>query len=199
MPFFGKSKETKEIEREVRYKQGLARVRGYIGKSRESQKRLWGLGKRSLQLGDRQQFQNIARAYLRVGGIINRWERYIVAAETVAVQRGQVKVTGEFVQSLNALSESMMAGARPQEVMAMQQGLEVALARAQNLDETLAVAMDAAGDTIFSSEGLSEEALGDIEQAMGAEAANEEGAEADSRIAEGLKRIEEQMKKELGR
>ena len=199
MPLFRKNKELKEIEREVKFKQGLSRVRSYIERSRESQKRLWNLGQRSLQLGDRQQFQNIARAYLRVGGMVNRWERYTVAAETVAVQRGQVKATGEFLQSMNALSQSMMAGAKPEEVMAMQRDLEVALARAQNLDETLATVMDAAGETIYSSEGLSEEALADVEKAMGAEAATEEGAEADSRIAQGLKAIEAQMNKELGR
>ena len=111
MPLFGKDKETKEIEREVKYRQGLSKVRAYVEKSRESQRRLWGLGKRALKLGDQQQFQNIARAYVRVGGIISRWEKYLVAVETVAVQRGQVKATGDFLKSMQALSESMMSGA----------------------------------------------------------------------------------------
>lgn len=198
MPLFGKSKEEKEIEREVRYKQGLARVRGYIEKSKETQKRLWTLGKRSLQLGDKRQFQNVARGYLRVGDIISRWERYIVAAETVAVQRGQVKATADFMQTMTALSESMMAGAQPKDVMQMQKQMETALAKAQSLDETLGVVMDATGDTVFSGEGLSEDALKDVEKTMTAEAVSEEGGEADARIKEGLQRIEAQMKKEMG-
>ncbi len=198
MPLFGKSKEAKEIEREVKFKQGLSRVRGFVDRSRASQRNLWGLGKRSLQLGDRKQFENIARAYLRMGETINRWERYMVSAETMAVQRGQVKATGDFLRSINALSESMLAGAKPEEIMKMQVELEKGLARAQTLDETLAVVMDASNESIFSSEGLSEESLKEVESAMSSEAARDEGAATDTRIDSGMKRIEELMKKELG-
>ena len=147
MPLFGKSKQEKEIEREVKFKQGLAKARGYINKSQESQRRLWALGKRSLELGDRRQFENITKAYLRTADVITRWERFIVTAETVAVQRGQVKATGDFISSMNALSDSMMAGASPEDVTKMQVGLETALTRAQTLDETLTAVMDATSDT----------------------------------------------------
>ena len=198
MPLFGKDKETKEIEREVKYRQGLSKVRAYVEKSRESQRRLWGLGKRALKLGDQQNFQNIARAYVRVGGIISRWEKYLVAVETVAVQRGQVKATGDFLKSMQALSESMMSGAKPQEITKMQVDLEKALVKAQTIDETLAAVMDASSDTIFSSEGLSDESLKEVQEAMSAEAAHDESSTVqDERIASGIKSIEEQMRKEM--
>ncbi len=196
--FGRKSKETKEIEREVKYKQGLARVRGFVDRSRASQRNLWGLGKKALQLGDRKQFENIAKAYLRMGDTINRWERYMVSAETLAVQRGQVRATGDFLKSINALSESMLAGVKTQDIVKMQVELEKGLARAQTLDETLAVVMDASNESIFSSEGLSEDSLKEVESAMSAEAARDEGAAADTRISDGMKRVEELMKKELG-
>lgn len=197
-PFGDKKKQFKEIEREVKFKQGISRVRGYVARSREAQKRLWELGKQALKLGDTRQFQNIAKAYLRTGEIISRWERYLVAIETVAVQRGQVKATGEFVKSVNALSESMMVGAKPEDVAKMQLELETALSRAQTIDETLAAVMDASSDTIFSSEGLSEESLKEVQEAMSAEAAHEEAATVqDERIASGIKSIEEQMRKEM--
>lgn len=198
MPLFGKSKEEKEIEREVKYKQGISRVRSYIERSRQTQKRLWDLGKRSLKLGDRRQFEQISRAYLRTGDIVNRWERYVVAAETIAVQRGQVKATQEFIGSVNALSESMMTGAKPQDITKMQVELEKALTKAQTIDETLAAVMDATSDTVFSAEGLSEESLKDVESAMLTEAAREESSTAqDERIKSGIKQIEEAMRKEM--
>jgi len=197
MPLFGKSKEEKELEREVKFRQGLSRVRNYIEKSKETRKRLWELGKRALQLGDEAQFRNIARAYLRLGDIINRWERYLVAAETVAVQRGHIKATREFIGSIEALSQLMMSGAKPEDLLRMQRDLEMALARARNLDEALSVVMDASSEAIFSAEGLSEDALREVEAAMRTEVGAEGTAELDERISRGLKQIEEEMRREI--
>lgn len=195
--FLERRRQSKEIQREVRFKQGLSKVRAYVQKCQQAQKRYWELGKRSLKLGDRQQFEHITRAYLRTGEMGNRWERYLVAMETVSIQRDQVKATGVFAQSMQALSESMMAGAKPEDIAKMQMELERALTKAETLDETLSAIMDATSDTIFSAEGLSEESLREVEAAMSGEAVHEEGAAVDDRIAQGLRRIEEEMKKEI--
>jgi len=196
--FFERRRQTKEIKGQVRFKQGLSKVRSYVQKCNQVQKRYWELGKRALKLGDRQQFENIARAYLRTGDMITRWERYLVAMETVSIQRDQVKSTGEFIESMKALSESMMVGARPEDITKMQVELERALSRAETLDETLAAVMDTTSDAIFSAEGLSEESLQQIEAAMKGEAEHEaREAAVDERIARGLQRVEEEMKKEL--
>jgi hypothetical protein len=194
--FLERRRQTKEIEREVKFKQGLARVRNYVQKCHDAQKKYWQLGKRALKLGDRQQFENVAKAYLRTGDMINRWERFLVAMETVSLQRDQVKVTGEFAKSMGALSTSMMAGATPQDITSMQMELERALAKAHTLDETLSAVMDVTSDTIFMSDGLSEESLQQVETAMKGEAAHEEGEALDDRISAGLRHIEEEMKKE---
>lgn len=191
-------RQKKEIEREVRFKQGLARVRSYVQKCNQAQKRYWELGTRALKLGDRRQFENIARAYLRTGDTMARWERYLVAMETVSIQRDQVKSTGEFAGSMKALSDSMMVGAKAEDITKMQIELERALTRARTLDETLAAVMDATSDTIFSAEGLSEDSLKEVETAMRGEVEHEVGeAAVDERIARGLQHIEEEMKKEL--
>jgi len=194
--FLERRRQTKEIEREVKFKQGLARVRNYVQKCHDAQRKYWQLGKRALKLGDRQQFENVAKAYLRTGDMINRWERFLVAMETVSLQRDQVKVTGEFAKSMGALSNSMMAGANPQDITNMQMELERALSKAHTLDETLAAVMDVTSDTIFLSEGLSEESLQQVEAAMKGEAEHEEGEALDERISAGLRRIEEEMRKE---
>ncbi len=197
MGFFDNRRQSKEIEREVKFKQGLAKVRNYVQKSKQAQKKYWQLGKRSLQLGDKQQFENIIKAYLRAGEMANRWERYLVAMETVSLQRDQVKVTGEFASSMNAMSASMMAGANPEDITKMQVELEHALTKAQTLDETLSAVMDVTSDTIFSGEGLSDEAMQQIEAAMSSEAAHDEGEALDDRIASGMRQIEEMMRKEM--
>lgn len=196
--FLERRRQEKEIQREVKFKQGLSKVRAYVEKCNQAQKRYWELGKRSLKLGDRKQFENITKAYLRTGEMANRWERYLVAMETVGLQRDQVKATGMFAQSMKALSDSIMAGARPEDITKMQMELERALAKAETLDETLSAIMDATNEAIFSGEGLSEESLKQVETAMSGEAVHEEGAAIpDERISQGLRRIEEEMKKEL--
>lgn len=195
---FEQRRQKKEIEREIKFKQGLSKVRSYVQQCNQSQKKYWELGKRSLKLGDRQQFDNIAKAYLRTIDMANRWERYLVAMETTSLQRDQVKATGAFAQSMKALSESMMAGANPDEVTKMQIELERALTKAQTLDQTLSAIMDTTSTTIFSGDGLSEDTLKEIETAMSGEAAQDEStAVKDDRISEGLRRIEEEMNKEL--
>lgn len=197
MPIFGKSQEAKEIERQVKFKQGMSRVRGFIDRCREAQRHQWDLGKRALRLGDRKLFTQIARGYLRTGEISNRWERYMVAAESVNIQRGHVRTTREFVSSMSALSESMMAGAKPEDIVKMQVELEKALAKAQTIDDTLAAVMDASSDSIFSAEGLSEADLKEVERAMTTEATHEEEATVqDQRIEDSIKRIEAEMRKE---
>jgi len=203
--FLERRRQDKELQREIKFKQGLSKVRAYAQKCQQAQKRYWELGKRSLKLGDRQQFENIVKAYLRTGEMANRWERYLVAMETVSIQRDQVKATGVFAQSMQALSDSMMAGAKPEDISKMQLSLERALTKAETLDETLSAIMDATSETIFSAEGLSKEALQEVEAAMGGEAIHETGAgvraaaddEVGERITQGLRRIEEEMKKEL--
>lgn len=194
--FFEKRRQTKEIEREVKFKQGLSRIRNYVQKCHDGEKRYWGLGKRALKLGDKQQFENIAKAYLRTGEMITRWEKFLVSMETVSLQRDQVKATGEFAKSMSALSTSMMAGADPKDITKVQMELERALTKAHTLDETLTAVMDATSDTIFLSEGLSEDSLQQVEAAMKGEAEHEEGEVLDDRIAAGLRRIEEEMRKE---
>jgi len=195
--FFERRRQTKEIQREVKFKQGLSRVRNYVQKCQQAQTKYWELGKRALSLGDQQQFENVARAYLRTGEAANRWQRYLLAMETVSIQRDQVKVTGDFAQSMSAVSASMMAGAKPEDITKVQMELESALTRAQTLDETLAAVMDASNETIFSSEGLSDSSLKEIESAMKNETDKEESGALDQRIAGGLKSIEEEMKKEI--
>lgn len=192
-----KREETKEVEREVQFRRGLARVRNYISKCQKSKKRYWKLGKRVLQLGDQQQFRQIARTYLWTTEQIDRWERYLLQLETVAARRDQVKATSEFMKSISALSQSMMAGASEEDVAKMQVELEKAIARSEMLEETMAMVMDASSETVFGSEELSEEAVDRIESAMTEAAEVEEGEAFNAKIEEGLRQIGEAMRKDL--
>ena len=192
-----KSKRTKEIEREIRFKQGVKKVQNYVKKCRASQQKFWEMGKRALSLGDRQQFENLAMAYLNTGEIANRWERYLVTMETVRIQRDQVKATGEFVKSINLMSSTMSSGINPKELTKMQKDLEMALMKAETLDEALSVVMDTTSESVFSTEGFADKSIKEVEAAMSGEVLHEERGAIDERIAQGLKKIEDEMSKDL--
>ena len=184
MGFLGKSKKEKEIEREVKFKQGVKKVQNYIEKCRNSQQRFWEMGKRALSLGDKKQFQNMARAYLNTGEVINRWERYIVTMEAVRIQRDQAHASKDFMSSMNILSATMDVGVNAKQMTKMQKDLEMALAKAETIDEALSAVMDMTSDSVFAADGLADKSIKDIEAAMTGEAVSEEGEAFDARIAD---------------
>lgn len=200
MNLFGgqRRRQEKELEREVRFKQGLARVRRYIDQCHTTRQRVWNQAKRAAQLGDRQMLRNTLVSYLRLGDLIIRWERYLLAAEHASLMRDHMKATAEFMGSLQAVSDAMLAGLSPADLVKVQTNLEKGMARAQSLDEALAVVMDAASTAIFSTEGLPEEQMESLEKQVLAEASQEESAQIDARIADAMKRLEEELRKEKG-
>jgi len=79
MALFEGRRQTREIQRELQFRKGKARVNGYIQKCQQSRKKYWELGKKALKLGDKRQFQQIAKAYQWTLEQLNRWERYLLA------------------------------------------------------------------------------------------------------------------------
>lgn len=194
--FLERRRQAREINREIKYKQGIARIKSFIRKCEEMQKRYWELGKRALRLNDEQLFRNLVRAYLQVGEYKARWERFLILLETLAVQRDQVRATTEFIKSIRALSDSILAGAKPEDLVKVQERLLEAETHHERLNAMLETAMGVATDAVFSSEELSEEKIKEIERLMAEEAGQEEGEAVDARISEAIKKIEEEMRKE---
>jgi len=192
-----KSKKQRELEAEIQFRQGKSKIQRFIQQAKKVQKKYWSLGKEALRLGDNEQFNHLASAFLRARDQVNRWERYLLQLETLGVRRSEVAATGEFMRSIGAMSNSILRGASPEEVARMQGQMQKALMKSEALEEVLSVAMESSADAIFGDEGLDEEKLSEISSAMASEATSDEGAGADARISSGLKQIEEAMRKEM--
>ncbi len=193
-------KQEKEIEREMQARRGKMQVQRHIKKQQEMAKKLWDLGKRAMLLGDEKQFQQIGKQYLWTLSDVKRWERYLVTFEAIEARRDQAKSVAEFMGSVSAMSKSMLAGAKPAEMAKTQREVELALAKAQNLEQTMDYLMEATDQSVFSIDELSDmdmySSFKEMEKAMKAEAeATPPSADLDARINEGLKKIEEEMKK----
>jgi len=197
MPLF-KSKEEKELERRIQAKQGHARILRYIEKQKQATGKYWELGKRSLALGDDKQFRTIGAQFLWTQSEVTRWERYLLTLDTIEARRDQAASVTEFIKSVKALTESMMAQADPKQLAKMQNDLALGLARAETLQERLDLLMEMTDETLSSSDSdLSMERSGGLAELKQAMAADASSGEADTRIAEGLKKLEEQMRKEM--
>jgi len=194
-----KSKRQREFEADLQVRQSKARIQRFIRQVRSVQKRYWDLGKLALRLGDREQFTQLASALVRARDQANYWERYLLQLETLSARREEVAATGEFIKGISALTTSILRGASPEQIAAMQGKLEQALVRADALQELLAVALDGSADRVFGVNGVDEQGLDALAGQMTAESQRDDGASYDERIAQSLKQIEDQMRHELTR
>jgi len=192
-----KSKEEKEMEREIAFRKGVTRIQGFVKKNEQVKKRYWEAGKKALRLGDQKRFQQYARGYQYSLNLIKRWETYLLDLQMLSVRRDQVKATTNFIESMKALSQSLLSGAKPKDIVKMEVAMEKAVAQGQALDEALSVAMEVGGESLFAFDEVSDESIKDIEQSMVGEAGRDEGESFDAEIEAGLKRIEQEMRKEL--
>ncbi|MCK4413827.1 MAG: Snf7 family protein [Candidatus Eisenbacteria sp.] len=189
-------RKRKEIERSVRFRQGKSKIQSFIRKGQEARKRYWKLGEKALRLGDKVQFRQIARTYLWTVQQTQQWERFLLMLETFEARRDQMTATSAFIDSMGALSKSIMAGADPAQLAKMQTDMEMALGRAQCMEESLAAVMDSSAEVLFP-EGEGEEDVQDLEHMILDEAKHGESAELDRRIEAGIAQLEETMRQSI--
>ena len=192
-----KSKQQRELEAKMQIRQGMKRVERFVRNARKLQKRYWELGKQSLRLGDRQQFEQLAAALMRTREQANRWERYLLQLETMNVRREEVAATGDFINSISAMTTSILRGATTDQVAAVQAKMEQAVAKTEALEEVLSVAMEASAEGVFGTDELDVQGLDELAYQMNSEVEADESAARDPRIADSLRRLEQEMRKEL--
>ncbi len=192
-----KSTRQRELEAEIQVRQSKARIERFMRNCRKVQQRYWELGKQALRLGDRTQFEQLAGALLHARAQANQWERYLLQLETLSVRREEVAATSEFIKGISAVTNSILRGANPEQIAAMQVKMAQALTKSEALQELLAVAMESSVDTVFASDQMDEQKVEELAGQMTSEAEADESRGYDERISHGLKEVEEAMRKEL--
>lgn len=191
-----KSKQEKEIERKLKARQGKKAVERHVSRQRAIIQKYWELAKRAYRLKDVKMFEQIATFILMTQRDVTQWERRLVHFDMVEAQRDQVLAAAEFAQAYQEMAKSMLANTDPTSLAKIQKDIEVALMRADMMDNVLENLMD-------MSEGMLEETRLDdrndeIRQIMAAlknEAEAESEAPNDAEIEASLRAIEEQLKR----
>ncbi len=205
-----KRQQRREFERSVKARQGKIALRRHIANQKRLAERLLDQAKKAKALGSDRQFDLIGRRYLMTLQAIQKWERSLLNFEFVETQRDQARCFVEFARSVSAMSESILEK-DPAAMARMQQELAEALAQAEALEGEMDGMLEGIEETILSVEEvggesmsaavkslekqLSEEGLGPVPEPSGEPAAPSGSTEMDRRIEEGLKRIEEEMRK----
>lgn len=191
----GKSRQEKDIEIELRYRKAKATLKNYIGKLEGLQKMIHDQGKQAARIGDEKFLRRQAAKYLALQERIRKGQKMLLLMEEMRLQKEMVKVSGDFVGFARDLSESIFEAPDTEDIAAMQIELEKAMHQAETIDETLSVAIDMTSEGILSAENFSEKEMGEITKTMEGEAETEENG-LDGRITNGIKEVEEMMKKE---
>jgi len=198
MDVFGmkRRQEAKEIERRVRFKRNKSKVDSYVRKLREKESLFVVLGKKAHGLNDEVQFDQIAKNILWIQTQRHHWERFSLMLETMEARRDQVAATGAFVESMQAMTESILKGVDTGDLSKMQLQMERAMARAETVEEQIAVVMEVSADSAFGSMNSDEERLSELKVILGDGSTQDESEAFDGRIENGLKAIEEELKKD---
>ncbi|MBU4075181.1 MAG: hypothetical protein KKD46_00655 [Euryarchaeota archaeon] len=192
--FDKKSKHTMEIEREISYRKAKAVIINYIDDCESIKKRYWEQGIEAARLKDDEMIKRFAAGYFTMNDKIKKGKKLLLHMEGIKIQRDALHVSNEFLAFAKDMSDIMAEGSDVKDIAAMQVELDKTILKAEQMDSALSAALDMTNETLIRS-SESDMNLDNIVKTM--ERAGTAGGERlDPRIEEGIKQIEEAMKKE---
>lgn len=189
-----KSKEEKEIERKIRTKKAKTMLQSYITNLERLQKKIFELGKQAAKLGDDKLVKRQAAKYLALENRINQAKKLLLLMEEAEAQKELVRISSSFITFSKDIVDSITEGPDVDKIAKMSVELEKAMAKAESIEETLSVVVDAASESILMSGEFNDEKISEIVKMFEGEAKVEE-SELDIKIKKKLKEIEDMMRK----
>lgn len=193
---WGKSPEERNIEREMRHKKAVSRVKNYISKLESLQKQVYRQGKEAAAINDHQFVKRQAAKYMGLQERIRKGQRILLLMEEARVQKELANISGDFITFAKDISDTISEAPEMKDIASMQVDFEKAMGKVEEIDEAMSTAVELASESILSSEEFSEETLDEVASSMEGEAAEEEagGTELDQRISKGIEEVERKMK-----
>ena len=185
-----------ELNRDIKIRMGMTRIRRHISQQKEMVRRLTGLAKQSLKINDEARFRQIGKQLLQTRQDILRWEKYVLSLEMLSARRDQVKASVDVLQAVKAMSESFADLAGPEKLTDLHLELEKGLAQAGSLDERLEIMMDMMDSAMGGESLVDEGALKDLESSLSESVAGEESSAFEKQIEDGLRSIRKEMEDE---
>jgi hypothetical protein len=153
---------------------------------------------RAKRQGDKGNYQKLAKLLVQTMNERRRIESALLTFESLVQTKEKIEGYGQFAKGLKAATKSISSVFRHIDLANTVSELNMAMARAKQMDRTMSMVLDRVSDTTFEVDYEGEEEAVSIEQidTMIAERAQMAEGQVDGKIDEMLGEIESQLKKE---
>jgi hypothetical protein len=153
---------------------------------------------RAKRQGDKVNYEKLARMLVQTINERRRVESALLTFEALVQTKDKIESYGQFAKGLQAATKSISAVFRNVDLSKTVTELNMAMARAKQMDRTMTMVLDRVSDSAVVGEYEGDEEAVDIQQidSMLAERAQIEEGQVDGKIDDMLGQIEAQLKKE---
>jgi len=153
---------------------------------------------RAKRQGDKVNYEKLARMLVQTINERRRVESALLTFEALVQTKDKIESYGQFAKGLQAATRSISAVFRNVDLSKTVAELNMAMARAKQMDRTMTMVLDRVSDSAIVGEYEGDEEAVDIQQidSMLSERAQIEEGQVDGKIDEMLSQIESQLKKE---
>ena len=153
---------------------------------------------RAKRQGDKVNYEKLARMLVQTNNERRRVESALLTFEALVQTKDKIESYGQFAKGLQAATRSISAVFKNVDLSKTVTELNMAMARAKQMDRTMTMVLDRVSDSAIVGEYEGDEEAVDIQQidSMLAERAQIEEGQVDGKIDEMLSQIENQLKKE---
>ncbi len=193
-----KSKQQRQLERDMAIQNVIDLHRRRIRDLNKHERGYCEKAIRAKRQGDKANYEKLARMLVQTINERRRVESALLTFEALVQTKDKIESYGQFATGLQAATKSISAVFKNVDLAKTVTELNMAMARAQQMDRTMTMVLDRVSDSAFVGDYEGDEEAVDISQidSMLSERAQMEEGQVDGKIDQMLSEIEGQLKKE---
>ncbi|MFC1604314.1 hypothetical protein ACFL5F_04725 [Planctomycetota bacterium] len=193
-----KSRQQRQLERDMAIQNVLDLHKRRIRDLNKHERGYCEKAIRAKRQGDKGNYQKLAKLLVQTMNERRRIESALLTFESLVQTKEKIEGYGQFAKGLQAATKSISSVFKNIDLASTVNELNMAMARAKQMDRTMSMVLDRVSDTTFEADYEGEEEAVSFEQidSMISERAQMAEGKVDGKIDEMLGEIESQLKKE---
>ena len=190
-----KSKQERQIERDIEIRKGIARVKRQIADLGRHEAEWLEKAQRARQMGSTQELQFIKRTLKNTIAQRRILERQMLMMESAFQLKNQMETYQAFAESMGAVSKSIAEVFQTTDIAQTQKEFERAISKAQSMEQMMDVFLSMSSGSLTEVTTDSESVKdSEIDAMLDARIGAAEREGLDPEIERGLKQIEEELR-----
>lgn len=190
-----KSKEDRQIERDLEIRKGIATIKKNIKELEKNERDYLKKARRAKEIGSTQQYDFIKNTLKRTAVQRQLMERQLLNIETAQQIKNQSATHAQFAKSMNAISQSLAELFGATDFEKTQKDFEKAMVKAETMEERMEMFLELTSEGLMNKEG-GEEIVSDEEIEALIQSELKEPSVLDQEISKGLAEIERELGKD---